>query len=432
MNPPTNEGAKTHIDALEFAVSFRRMLRMRHNVLLLSLCQALMMTGNSLIIATSALVGLALATDKSLATLPLALQFLATMLTTIPASQLMRLVGRRTGFLIGVTLGLIGAGLAAYAIHHKVFVLFGVATFFIGMFNGFAVFYRFAAVDTASEDFRARAISYVMAGGVIAAFLGPNLASISRELVISAEFVGSYLALMGVYVLSFIAVLFIDIPKLSAAERSTSGRPLAAIMRQPRFLVALTAGALGYGIMSLVMTATPLVMHQHAYTFGDTAFVIQWHVFGMFAPSFVTGSLIRRFGLSNVMLAGALATAACVAVNLSGQGMWQIWSALVLLGIGWNFLFVGATTLLTETYQPAEKAKTQAINDFLVIATVTAAVLSAGSLQHHFGWHAVNLGVMPLIALIIVALVWLKLHDHRQRTRAANDVQADRVSGALD
>jgi len=423
--------SRCRVGYLGFAVSLRRMLRMRRNVLLLSLCQALMMTGNSLIIATSALVGLTLASDKSLATLPLALQFLATMLTTIPASLLMRYAGRQLGFMLGVGLGLTGAALAAYAIYHGAFLLFCVATFLVGMFNGFAIYYRFAAVDTASSDYRGRAISYVMAGGVIAAFVGPNLASFSREFIATAEFAGSYLALIGIYALSFMTLLFIDIPRPSVAERAAPGRPLTTIMAQPRFMVALIAGALGYGIMSLVMTATPLAMHEHAYTFGDTAFVIQWHVFGMFAPSFFTGALIRRFGLLNVMLAGALCNAACIAVNLSGQNIWQIWSALVLLGVGWNFLFVGATTLLTETYEPAEKAKTQAINDFLVIAAVTAAVLSAGGLQHHLGWQAVNLGVGPLIAIIVAAVVWLKSHTHRQRTRAAS-VAAERISSALD
>jgi len=431
VTQPATETTKARIEAIGFTVSLRRMLRMRHNVLLLSLCQALMMTGNSLIITTSALVGLALAEDKSLATLPLALQFLATMLTTIPASLLMRFIGRQFGFIVGVALGLTGAVLATYAIYHGLFALFCVATAFIGAFNGFAVYYRFAAVDTASEDYRGRAISYVMAGGVIAAFLGPNLASFSREFIVTAEFAGSYLALIGVYALSFVALLFIDIPRPSEAERAATGRPLSAIARQPAFLVAVVAGALGYGTMSLVMTATPLAMHDHAYTFGDTAFVIQWHVFGMFAPSFFTGNLIRRFGVLNVLLTGALCNAVCILINLSGQGMWQIWSALVLLGIGWNFLFVGATTLLTETYRPAEKAKTQAINDFLVIGVVTAAVLSAGTLQHHLGWQAVNIGVTPLIAVIVFAVVWLKLHTRRRLVRVAS-TDADHVSSGLD
>jgi MFS family permease len=366
-----------------------------------------MMTGNSLLIATSALVGYSLAEDKSFATLPIALQFLATMLTSAPASMLMRHVGRRPGFVLGATIAALGGGLATYAILESNFILFCAASSLIGMFNGFGNFYRFAAADTATEEFRSKAISYVMAGGVIAAFAGPNLANWSSDWIHSARFAGSYMTLIGVYIVSIVTLLFIDIPRPTAHERSARGRPLQTIMSQPAFIVAVLGGMAGYATMSLIMNATPLAMHEHAHPFRDTAFVIQWHVFGMFAPSFFTGHLIKRFGNLNMMMAGGLLLATTVAINLAGTNVAHFWFALFSLGIGWNFVFVGATSLLTKTYAPEEKAKTQGVNDFLVFSTVAASALTSGSLQHHFGWQAVNLGVIPLILCVLFAVAWM-------------------------
>jgi MFS family permease len=391
------------------------MNRMKKNVALLAAAQAMMMTGGSLLIATSALVGHRLSPDKALATLPLALQMLAGLLTSIPASLTMQAIGRRAGFLIGSSIGIGGALLAAYAIVHDSFALFALAAALSGVFAGFGNYYRFAAADTASDAYRSSAISYVMAGGVVAALVGPNLAHWTSDW-LRAPFAGSYLALAGILVLSFLTLLWLDIPRPPVAERG--GRALGAIARQPVFVVAALGAALGYGVMALVMTATPLAMHEHHYAFGDTAFVIEWHVLGMFAPSFFTGHLIRRFGVLTVMLMGGVLNAACVAVNLSGTQLGHFWLALFLLGVGWNFLFIGATTLLTDAYTPAEKAKTQALNDFLVYGGVTLAVLSAGSLQHHLGWRAVNLGVIPLILVTLAAIAWLV----RTRRRAATPV----------
>jgi len=378
---------------------------MKKNVLLLSACQAMFMTGGALLITTSALVGYRLSPDKALATLPLAMQMLAGLLTSIPASLFMQRLGRRAGFLLGSTIGICGAALAAYAIFTGSFALFVVGAALSGMFAGFGNYYRFAAADVATVDYRGTAISYVMAGGVIAAFIGPNLAHWTSTW-LAAPFAGSYLALAAILLLSLATQLFLDIPR-PARETLGSGRALGAIARQPVFVVAAIGGMLGYGIMALVMTATPLAMHDHHYAFGDTAFVIEWHILGMFAPSFFTGHLIRRFGVLQVMLAGSLLSAVCIGVNLTGTSLPHFWLALFLLGVGWNFLFIGATTLLTETYAPEEKAKTQALNDFMVFSTVTVAVLSAGSLQHHLGWRAVNYGVMPLIAITMIAVTWL-------------------------
>lgn len=387
-------------------------LDMKRNVGLLSVCQALMMTANVLLIATSALVGQRLAASQglseSLATLPLMVQFLATMLTTIPASLLMKRIGRRAGFLLGSSAGLAGGALATYGILQDNFVLFSLATALFGINNGFGTYYRFAAADSATPDYRATAISYVMAGGVVAALIGTDLANWTRDLRASAPFAGSYFVLVGLYTLSLLALAFIRIPREDTRTQSHSGRPLREIIAQKTFIVAVVAAMFGYGVMSLIMTATPLAMRAHTHNFSSTAFVIEWHVLGMFAPSFFTGHLIRHLGVVNVLLAGVLLYAMTIAINLTGTSETHFWLALFMLGIGWNFLYIGGTTLLTETYDEQEKAKVQALNDFLIYTTVVGATLTAGVLQHEFGWRVVNFGVLPLIAAILIAVLWLK------------------------
>jgi len=383
------------------------MKQVRKNIWLLSLCQAVMMTGSSLLITSSAVVGAMLTDDRSLATLPLALQFLSTMLTTIPASFIMRRWGRRTGFQLGALIGAAGGALAAWAITRGDFWLFSAGTSLVGVFNGFGIYFRFAAVDAAPDFYKGRAISYVMAGGVVAAFAGPNLANWARDAIPAASFAGSYAVLVVLYVLAMLALAGVRIPREPAVARHETGRPLMVIAFQPVFLVALIGAMLGYGIMTLVMTATPLAMQVCALPFATSAFVIQWHVFAMFAPSFFTGALIRRFGVLNIMFTGALCYIGTVVINLNGVTVNHFWTALFLLGIGWNFLFIGGTTLLTEAYRPEEKAKTQALNDFMIFTTVSLSSLSAGMLQYHYGWQAVNWGVMPLVAVILLAIAAL-------------------------
>jgi MFS family permease len=384
------------------------MNREKKNVFLLATCQATFNTGQALMLTAAPFIGLALAAHKSLATLPIAVQFGATLIATMPASFLMKHIGRRAGFQLGAVLGILGSALAAYAIWAGSFMLFCAGLAVNGTFNGFATFYRFAAADAAGPDYRSRAISYVLAGGVIAAFLGPNLARWTADSIAHAPFTGTYLALIGVYAVTLIALLFVDIPPPSADEQRHSGRPLREIARQPAFGVAVLGAMICYGVMNLIMTSTPLALHQQHYPFGDAAFVIQWHVLGMFAPSFFTGRLIARYGVLNVMHWGAALSAACAVVNFVGSGYWQIWFALILLGVGWNFLFVGATTLLTETYTVEEKAKVQAINDFLVLGTVTVTAFSSGPIHHYFGWQTLNTSVVPAIVLVAAAIAWLK------------------------
>lgn len=386
-------------------------------VLLLALCQGLMMTGNSLLMASSALIGFQLAANKLLATLPLALQFLSTMLTSIPASLLMGRIGRRLGFMLGSAFGILGAVVGTLAILIGSFPIYCLATVLIGSFNGFATYYRFAAADDVAAAHRSRAISLVLAGGVIAAFIGPNLANWTRDLIAPAVFAGSFAALVGVYVLS----LWLQSLLPSRASKPTTasaspGRKLQRIAAQPMFLTAVVCGMLGYAVMTLIMTATPLAMQLRDHMFSDTAFVIQWHVFAMFAPSFVTGHLIKRFGVLNIMLSGALLDALCIAVNLSGTELWHFWAALMLLGFGWNFIFVGASTLLTGTHTSEERAKTQGLNDFIVFTTVAAASLSAGALQHSLGWQGVNIAAIPAIVVVSLTLVRLKYQGTRPVT----------------
>ncbi len=382
---------------------------MRRNIWLLALAQALLLTGSALVASTAALVGKELSPYPLLATLPLAAQLVGTMLTTIPAALLMARIGRRAGFSVGAALGLAGAIIATFAVLGGRFYLFSLGTALIGVFNGFGVYYRFAAADAATPSYRSRAVSYVLAGGVVAAVAGPSLARWTRTLIGEAEFAGSFLGLVGVYAVAVFIPLLTTLRKPEETELAAAGRPLVQVARQPAYLVAVIAATMGYAFMVLLMTATPLAMDAKAFTFGLIAFVIQGHVLGMYAPSFVTGGLIGRLGVLQVMLLGATLGAAAVAVNLAGTSGVHFTIALVLLGVAWNFLFIGGTTLLTETYRPAERAKAQALNDFTVWTAVVAASLSAGALQQAFGWRAVNLGAIPLILIAAGAVGWLWL-----------------------
>lgn len=370
-----------------------------------------MMSGNTLMVSVAALTGYALADDKSLATLPMALQFISTMLTSIPAAMLMEKFGRKVTFIGASFIGMAGATIATIAILMSNFWLFVVAAMFIGSFNGFGNYYRFAAADSVSANQKARAISWVMTGGVIAAIVGPNLAKYTRDIVATAPFAATFGILIGLYVVSLLILTFVDLPKKSADTNQQNylpRRPIAEIARQKKFIVALICGMLGYGVMSLVMTATPLAMQHHHHEFDETTFVIQWHVLGMFAPSFFTGTLIARFGLENILTTGALLGLACVGTNLIGTSVWHFWLALLFLGISWNFLFIGATTLLTQTYRDSERSRAQAVNDFTVFTVVALSSLSAGYLQHQFGWKFVNIGVVPLLLIVLVSIVWLR------------------------
>lgn len=380
----------------------------RRNVFILAVCQALNATALTLMIASSALTGQMLAGDEALATLPLGLQFLTALLTTFPVSLLMRRYGRRWGFGIGAAAGAVGGFVMMQAVMAESFLGFCVGNALIGIAQATVQFYRFAAADASDERFRGKAISLVLAGGVVAAIIGPELAKWSRLAFTEAEFAGCFAVVMGLAIATMLIVQLVRIPRPTSAERSERGRPWGELLRQPTLVVAVAGGMIGYGTMTLVMTSTPLAMVHHHHDFDDAAFVIQWHVLGMFVPSFFTGNLVQRFGVLNVMLTGMLLLAACVVINLTGTAVMQFWSALLLLGVGWNFAFIGASTLLTETYRPAERARAQAFNDFMVGVAIAGASFSSGWLQSHFGWQAVNLGVVAPLVAVSLALIWLR------------------------
>ena len=376
------------------------------NVALLAAAQALVLSSSVLAMTLGALVGGQLAPDKSLATLPIAAIVVGTALTTIPAALFMRRVGRRVGFLTGASFGVASGLLSAYAVYVGAFLPFVVAHALLGVYQGFTNYYRFAAGEAAAPDFRSRAISWVIAGGVVAAVLGPQLAYWPRDWW-PPQFLGSYLAQAALGVVALLVLAQLRIPALRPAEVRAPGRSGIELACQPAFLVAMGGAAVAYAVMLLVMTATPVAMIGHGHAVGDAVQVIQWHVLGMFAPSFFTGTLIARFGAPQVMAVGFTLLAGHVAIALTGTELLHFVSGLVLLGVGWNFAFVGGTTLLTSAYREGEQAKAQAINDFVVFGTVAAASLSSGWLYHQFGWQTLNLVALPFLAVALVATLGL-------------------------
>jgi MFS family permease len=380
-------------------------------VLVLTACQVLYHITGVVIIIAGGLAGYVLAADKSLATLPISAWMIGTMLTTIPASLFMGRYGRRAGFALGTLFGALSGALAVVSLVNGWFWLFCFAHVFNGAYQGFAQFYRFAAADAASPAFRSRAISYVLLGPAVAAVFGPHLVAYTKDFAASGAFVASYAMLIALSLAATVLVSFIDIPKPVEQKGDLPARPLSVVVLQPKFLIAVLTAAVGYGVMNLAMTATPLAMQAHHHGIGETAFVIQWHVLGMFLPSFFTGNLIGRFGTTRIMLAGVVLLLGHVAVALSGVEFLHFASALVLLGVGWNFTYLGGTNLLTETYRPSEKSWAQGINDFTIFTTVVVASFASGALLHVFGWVGVNLLALPLL-LAVGAMLFVYLMRH--------------------
>ncbi len=378
----------------------------KKNVAVLAALQALLYTNNSTAIALNGLVGYALADNKALATLPVTGWVVGAALTTFLASMLMRRIGRRAGFTVGTLVGILGASLACVAIYVGNFWLFCLGTTVFGVYNAFGQYYRFAAADAAPADFKSRAISLVLAGGLVGGIVGPATSQWTKDL-LPVTYLGAYLALLALLVAVLIVLRFLHIPTPAHAEQSEPGRPLAHIMAQPAFIVAVVAAAFGYGIMNLLMTATPLAMDICGHPYGAAANVISWHVVGMFAPSFYTGSLIKRFGVLNILLAGVAIMLSCIAIALAGIAVTNFWFALVLLGVGWNFLYIGGTTLLTETYKPAEQAKAQGVNDMLIFITMAISSFASGMLLEVNGWQTLNHLAIPFVLAVGIAVLWL-------------------------
>jgi MFS family permease len=391
--------------------------RARKNVLVLAACQALLFTHNVILISINGLAGFALAEVKALATLPVTAYVVGGALSTLPASFWMKRVGRRAGFMTGAAFGFAGAAVCTLAVHLESFWTLCLGTLVAGVYNAFGQYYRFAAAETASLEFKSKAISLVMAGGIAGGVLGPESSKLTLDL-LWAPYMGSYASLMGFSVIAMLLARFIAIPPMEEHERRAAGRPLSRIMAQPAFAVAVLSAMVGYGVMNLLMTATPIAMAQHHHPYHDAAFVIEWHVIGMFAPSFVTGSLIQRFGVVPIILTGVAFMFACVGVALAGVAVMNFWLALSLLGVGWNFMFVGGTTLLTETHTPAERAKTQGVNDFLIFLTMATSSFSSGVLISGQGWQLLNLWSLPFLLATGAAAAWLLLRRRADRLAA--------------
>jgi MFS family permease len=377
------------------------------NVLVLSGCQATLQTTGITMIAVTGLAGAMIATNPAFATLPLTCYVVGAALTTIPASLLMKAIGRRSGFQVGTALGIAGAAICSLALYLASFAVLCAGMTVMGMYTSFGKYYRFAAADVASVEFRAKAISLTLAGGIVGGIFGPEMAKRTKDLFADHMYLGSYLSLAFVCLLATVLLTRLDIPKLPEHERKDSGRPLGQILRQPVFVVAALSSALSYGIMNLFMTSTPLAMRAHDHHFNDAAMVLEWHVIGMYGPSFFTGWLINRLGVLNVIFTGIALLLLSIVAALSGTQFLNFWSALFLLGVGWNFMYVGGSALLTECYTPAERAKTQAANDFLVFSTMAISSASSGLLMSKSGWHAVNYGSIPFLILAAAATSWL-------------------------
>lgn len=374
----------------------------RRNALVLAMAQALGGANASIVIALGGLTGsYLLGDDKSLATLPITAMVLGIASGALPAGHIMRWVGRRAGFMGGAGVGCFGAALAVQALLVESFLLFCIASYFSGMYGAFVHQFRFAAADTASAGFKPKAISWVMAGGILAGIIGPQTVIHTKDLLAPIMFAGAYVGQAILTLLTMAALMFLRIPKLPAEQRRSSGRPIGEIMRQPAFIVAATSGISAYALMNFVMTAAPLAMVACGFSAADAALGIQWHVLAMFGPSFFTGSLIARFGKHKVVATGFGLLGCCAIVALQGIEIGHFWGALVLLGLGWNFAFIGATAMVTDTYRPEERNKVQAANDFLVFGFVAAASLASGGTLNAFGWDALNYAVLPIVVICI-------------------------------
>ena len=381
---------------------------MNRNLWLLVACQGLYLTNNVTFIAINGLVGLALAPAGWMATLPVMAYVVGGALSTAAVARTQQRFGRKTSFQLGLAVALASTLLCGYAVVSRHFWLLCFATFVAGYYNANAGLYRFAAAELCPPQLREKAVSLVMAGGLLGAVLGPNLAARTRDLG-AAPFAGAYVALAAVALLAMALLAFIDFPPAPARGSMPPGRPLRQIMRQPAFMVAAAAGALSYGVMNLLMAATPIAMQQCGLPFGDAALVLQWHVIGMFAPGFFTGSLIKRFGALSIMGAGVLLYLGCIAVALSGVQLHQFGVALFLLGLGWNFLFTGSTTLSLSTYRPEERDAAQGALNFFVMATLAITSFASGVLVTTQGWRWLNYGSLAPVALTAAALLWLGL-----------------------
>ncbi|MEO9780360.1 MAG: MFS transporter [Sedimentitalea sp.] len=395
--------------------------RARRNVWVLVAAQAFLGAQMPMIFTIGGLAGQSLASNVCLATLPISLIVLGSMLSATPVSAIMQKFGRRAGFFLGAFGGAVGGAVGAYGLYLGSFPIFLIGSFITGLYMSAQGFYRFAAADTASDAFRPKAISYVMAGGLVSAVIGPQLVKATSQAFV-IPFLGTYVAVIAVNVIGAFLFFLIDIPKPAAPSADTPrGRSRWELITTPRIAVAVICAMVSYALMNLVMTSTPLAVVGCGFTEGDAADVVSFHVLAMFAPSFFTGHLIARFGVERIVALGLLILASAGAVALSGVELENFFVALVLLGLGWNFGFIGATTMLAGAHEPQERGRMQGLNDLLVFGGVTVASLASGGLMNCSGgsavegWTAVNMAMVPLLCLAGGALLWLVLQPKEQK-----------------
>jgi MFS family permease len=396
----------------------RRMLS--RNLVLLVFTQLISATGSIVIVTLGGLIGASLAGNPAWATLPLTMIVLASALTTMPAAMLMKKIGRRAGFAFSSCSAVVAVLLAALALNQSSFYVFLAAAFLFGINLAFTQQYRYAAAESVDEKYVPRAISFVLLGAIGGALIGPKIVTLGFDLVAGVPHAGSMLLLAGFYVVQILLFLFLGKTKAeSSTEEIPAGRPLSVVALQPIFIVAVLGGIAGYGLMTLVMTATPISMNiDNGYSLPVTAGVISAHVLAMYVPSLVSGFLIERLGVVRMMFAGTLGLLATSIIGLQGHTVMHYWWALVLLGIGWNFLYVGATTMLTYTYKGNERFRAQGLNEFLVFGSSATASLLAGTVMHYFGWFRVMLIPIPILALVCIALVIVRKDPLLDRTKS--------------
>jgi MFS family permease len=378
----------------------------RRNAMVLAVAQALAGGNNTVIVSTASIVGAVLAPDKGLATLPITAMVLGMWFGTLPVGWLARTFGRRFALQSGSIFGM-ASGLISYAaVISGQFWLLLIGTFCGGLYAAAHQSYRFAAADTASEAYRPKVVSWVLAGGVFAALIGPQLVIFTKDLLPPYMFAASYLGQSACALIAALVLLLVKVPPL-ADKRADKARPLTEIVRMPRFIVAIACGVASYAMMNMIMTSAPLAMVGCGHSVTDATLGIQWHVLAMYAPSFVTGSLISRFGVERITGLGLVLIALTAVVGIAGITVAHFWTGLVLLGIGWNLAFIGATTMVTQCHRPEERNKVQAFNDFMIFGSMAVASFSSGQLLEYFGWTAINEVIFPTIFVAGALLAWL-------------------------
>ena len=378
----------------------------RRNARVLAIAQALAGGNSTVLVATAGIVGTMLAPDKSLATLAISIYVLGMWMGTLPLGALARRLGRRNALQIGTVCGVLTGLICCLAVLQGSFLLFNVGAVFSGLYASAHQSYRFAAADTASEAFRPKAISWVLFGGVVAAIVGPQLVIATQDLWPPYLFAATYLGQSALALISAGVLMFVHIPKPPPRASAGEGRSLAEIVKQPRFVVAVACGVAAYSMMNLMMTSAPLAMVMCNHSVTDATLGLQWHVLGMYAPSFATGALISRFGLQRITGAGLALIIVAALIGIAGVSLWYFWIALSLLGVGWNFAFIGATTMVTHCHRPNERNKVQAFNDFLVFGSMALGSFASGALLVNFGWSAVNEIVFPVALAATALLIW--------------------------